>query len=48
MDGTELLGVSAGHAGRYLACALTVALAATGAGLTIAIFNCLMLMVYDP
>lgn len=48
MEGTELLGVSAGHAGRYLGCALAVALAPTGAGLTLAIYSCIMLMVIDP
>ena len=48
MDGTELLGVDLGHAGRYLGCALAVAVAATGAGLTIAIYSCIMLMVIDP
>jgi hypothetical protein len=36
------------HAAHYIGCALSVALAVSGAGLVIAIFNCITLMVIDP
>ena len=48
MESIELAGVDWGHAAHYLGCALGVALAATGAGLTMAIFNCITLIRIDP
>ena len=48
MDGIITTGVDPGHAAHYIGCALGVALAATGAGLTMAIFNCITLMLIDP
>lgn len=47
MDEIVATGVDPVHAGRYIACALTIAFAAAGA-LPIMIINCLMLMVLDP
>lgn len=36
------------HASRYIGCALSVALAATNPALSVALFNCIMLMWIDP
>jgi hypothetical protein len=48
MDEIIGTGVDPNHAIHYIGCAVSVALAIGGMGLSMAIFNCLTLIVIDP